>query len=263
MLIFLKLGGSLITDKTRRRTPRLEVLARLMDEIAAARLERPDLELVLGHGSGSFGHVEARKYGTRGGVRTAAEWRGFAEVQAAAGALNRLVVDAARAAGLPVFNLPPSASAICRDGVIEMLALAPVQTALARGLAPLVFGDVAFDEARGGTIISTEDVFRYLAGALRPRRILLAGIEPGVLTRWPDGEVIGRLGAGAAPAALGGSHAADVTGGMASKVVEMQALVQSVPGASVRIFSGAQAGLVRQALLEEAQPGTLITAAGG
>jgi len=35
MLTFLKLGGSLITDKTQPRTPRPEVLARLMAEIAA------------------------------------------------------------------------------------------------------------------------------------------------------------------------------------------------------------------------------------
>ena len=260
MLTFLKLGGSLITDKSQPRTPRADVLARLMAEIAAARSARPELELVLGHGSGSFGHGEARKYGTRDGVRTAVEWLGFAEVQSVAGELNRLVVDAARAAGLPVLNLPPSASAICRDGVIESLALSPVKSALARGLAPLVFGDVAFDETRGGTIVSTEDVFRFLAGTLRPRRILLAGIEPGVLSKWPDGEVIGRLGPGSAPAALGGSHAADVTGGMAGKVREMQALVQALPDVTVRIFSGSEHGLVRQALLDEAWPGTLIAA---
>ena len=109
MLTFLKLGGSLITDKNTPRTPRPEVLARLMDEIAAARQAQPGLSLVLGHGSGSFGHVEARKYGTRQGVSTPEQWRGLAEVQSVAGELNRLVVDAARAAGLPVLGLPPSA----------------------------------------------------------------------------------------------------------------------------------------------------------
>ena len=258
MLIFLKLGGSLITDKAQPRTARPEVLARLMAEIAAARAERPDLRLVLGHGSGSFGHMEARRYGTRDGVRTRADWLGFAEVQAAAAQLNRLVADAARAADLPVLNLPPSASAICRDGAITAFALRPVELALAHGLVPLVFGDVAFDETRGGTIVSTEDVFRYLAPALRPDRILLAGIEPGVLTRWPDGELIQHFGADSQPAAIGGSHAADVTGGMASKVQEMQALLRALPGLSVRIFSGAEPGVVREALLDKARPGTLV-----
>ncbi len=258
MLIFLKLGGSLITDKHTPRTARPDALARLMGEIAEARSAKPELQLVLGHGSGSFGHVEGRKHGTRQGVATPEQWRGFAEVQAAAGLLNRLVVDAARAAGLPVLNLPPSASAVCREGVIEQMALEPVRAALAHDLVPLVFGDVAVDVARGGTIVSTEDVFAYLARALRPRQVLLAGIEPGVLTRWPEGEVVPHLPADAAAGGVGGAQAADVTGGMAGKVQAMQALARALPGLAVRIFSGDTPGLVRAALLGEAAPGTLI-----
>ena len=179
-------------------------------------------------------------------------------MQAVAGELNRLVVDAARAAGLPVLNLPPSASAVCRDGVIQTLAVEAAEAALAHDLVPLVFGDVALDEVRGGTIVSTEDVFRYLAGILRPERILLAGIEPGVLAHWPDGEVIPLVTQATALSGLGGSRAADVTGGMASKVSEMLALTQAVPGVSVRIFTGMSPGAVRAVLLGESAPGTVI-----
>jgi isopentenyl phosphate kinase len=259
-VVLLKLGGSLITDKTRPRTPRLEVLARLMDEIAAAHAARPDLQLVLGHGSGSFGHVEGKKHGTRAGVRTAEQWLGFAEVQWAANLLNRLVVDAARAAGLPVVNCPPSASAVCRDGVLEALALAPIEAALAHGLMPVVQGDVAMDVVRGGTIVSTEDVFGYLAPRLRPGRVLLAGLERGVLTRWPDGDVIPEIRAlGRAPLRhVGGSHAADVTGGMEAKVRETLALAAGVPGCEALIFSGEAPDNVRRALLGEAVEGTRL-----
>jgi isopentenyl phosphate kinase len=258
--LFLKLGGSLITDKNTPRAPRPEALARLMAEIAAAHAAQPGMKLVLGHGSGSFGHVEAKKYGTRSGVRTPADWQGFAEVQHVAGLLNRLVGDAARAAGLPVVNFPPSASGLARDSVIQTISVAPIQSALDHDLIPLVFGDVAFDSARGGTIVSTEDVFRYLAGLLRPERILLAGIEPGVLTRWPDGEIISEITPATDFAHVSGSHAADVTGGMASIVAEMLALVQAVPGCSVHIFSGEVAGSVRRALLGEQVPGTVVKA---
>ena len=256
-MLFLKLGGSLITDKHSPRTARPETLARLMREIAEARAARPDMQILLGHGSGSFGHSEAKKYGTRAGVQTPEQWRGYAEVQHAAGLLNRLVVDGAREAGLPILNCPPSASVICRDGVIQSLALAPIQSALQHNLVPLVFGDVALDETRGGTIVSTEDVFRYLARVLRPQKILLAGRDAGVLTRWPDGEVIPEihdLGA----AQIGGSHAADVTGGMVSKVREMLALAADAPGVEIRIFSGEVPGLVHAMLLGEAEAGTVI-----
>lgn len=257
-MIFLKLGGSLITDKQMPRTPRAGVLARLMAEIVEARTARPDLQIVLGHGSGSYGHIEAKKYGTRNGVHTPEQWRGFADVQYAAGLLNRLVADAAHAAGLPIVNFPPSASVRCHAGMIETMALAPIRAALEQGLMPLVFGDVAMDDERGGTIVSTEDVFRYLAAHLQPERILLAGRDAGVLTHWPEGEVIPEINSTDALHGLTGSHAADVTGGMASKVREMLALARDVPGVEIRIFSGDEIGLVRAALTGEARPGTLI-----
>jgi isopentenyl phosphate kinase len=56
-MVFLKLGGSLITVKSQPHTPRLEALERLGQEIAQARLHNPNLQILLGHGSGSFGHV--------------------------------------------------------------------------------------------------------------------------------------------------------------------------------------------------------------
>ncbi|MFN3762874.1 MAG: hypothetical protein ACK4WK_06715, partial [Anaerolineae bacterium] len=76
--VFLKLGGSLITDKSSPYTPRPEVIRRLAEEVREALEARPDLELVVGHGSGSFGHAAAAPYGTRQGVRTPREWRGYA-----------------------------------------------------------------------------------------------------------------------------------------------------------------------------------------
>jgi isopentenyl phosphate kinase len=87
---------------------------------------------------------------------------------------------------------------------------------------------------------------------------LLAGLEPGVLARWPDGQAIPRLAADAELGGVGGAAAADVTGGMAGKVVAMQTLARDLPGMVVRIFSGEEPGLVQAALLGRADAGTLI-----
>jgi isopentenyl phosphate kinase len=106
---------------------------------------------------------------------------------------------------------------------------------------------------RGGTILSTEDLFEHLARHLHPERILLAGIEEGV---WADFPACTRLIPEITPQnipevapALGGSTATDVTGGMASKVKQSLALVQEIPGLEIGIFSGQKPGLLKNALL--------------
>ncbi len=260
-LIFLKLGGSLITDKDTPRTPRLDVLARLAGEIAEACRQRPQLQLVLGHGSGSYGHVPGRRYGTRQGVRSEQEWMGFAEVWKEARALNQLVVEALAAASLPVIAFPPSAAVTARDGHPLRWDLHPMQAALDAGLLPLINGDTIFDEQRGGTILSTEDLFIYLARFLHPAQVLLAGREEGV---WADYPACTQLLTEITPASysavsaqIQGSTSVDVTGGMIEKVRAMLDLAGDLPGFEARIFSGLKPGLVKQALLG-ARPGTGI-----
>lgn len=262
-LTFLKLGGSLITDKDTPSTPRHEVIARLCEEIQEARRRSPGLPLVLGHGSGSFGHSAARKHGTRQGVRDEQGWLGFAEVWKEARALNQIVVEALLAAGLPVIAFPPSAAVLARDGQVLRWDLAPMRAALAAGLIPLVNGDTIFDEQRGGTILSTEDLFIHLARQLHPRRILLSGLEAGV---WADFPTCTQMIPSITPAnfaqvarQIGGSASVDVTGGMIEKVHTMLSLAEELPGLEAVIFSGVEAGMVKDVLLGE-QAGTVISA---
>lgn len=253
--LFLKLGGSLITDKTGVEAVRKDTLARLAQEIAAARSKNPSMQLVLGHGSGSFGHVAGAKFGTRQGVRTTAEWEGFLGVSDAAARLNRLVVTSLLDAGVPAISLQPSASAICDDGQIISLAHNPLEKALEAGLVPVVYGDVAFDRVRGGTIISTEEVLMFLAEKMRPSWFLLAGETPGVLD--DNGRVVPLITARnfeeIAPA-IGGSRGTDVTGGMASKVLAMLGFVQTYPHAGVRVFSGLEQDSLVQVLINPERP---------
>lgn len=259
MLTFLKLGGSLITDKRGEQAYRAEIMARTAAEIAQAYT--PERPLLIGHGSGSFGHVTAQKYGTSHGVRTAAEWRGFAEVSLVARRLNNLVLEALSAAGLPMLGFQPSASARCTDGQLISLEWTLIERALAHGLVPLVHGDVAFDDVRGGTIISTEAIFFYLAERLQPSRILLLGETDGVYDS--SGRVIPHItphNFSAIAVALGGSSGTDVTGGMAAKVKAMLALTERISGLQVQIMSGAEAGQLAAALRGDLAIGTRIAA---
>ncbi len=269
-LIFLKLGGSLITDKTRPYTPRLDILDSLARQILAAKQARPGLALVLGHGSGSFGHVAAKEYRTRDGLAgaglsgaglTRPYWFGFSEVWFQASALNRFVMEALREAGVSALALAPVSSVTACDGKVSRWDLNPLKSALSAGLVPVVYGDVVFDEARGGTILSTEDLFEHLARELQPAQILLAGLEGAVWADFPERKIrvekISPASFNEVKAGVGKSHGADVTGGMESKVRQMLDLVVEISGLTAQIFSGEQPGNLQKTLAGE-NLGTLI-----
>lgn len=260
--IFLKLGGSLITDKSHPLTPRRGVIARIAAEIAETYKENPNTQLLLGHGSGSFGHAVASEYRTQYGGSTPEYWQGFVAVWIAARELNQILITHLAEAGLPVIAFPPSASVTARQGEFRNWDIQPIKHALSHDLIPVVQGDVIFDEVQGGTIFSTEQVFSYLSKALHPQRILLAGQDAGVY-RDPErrDEIIHKI----TPEdysrilpSLSGAEDADVTGGMESKIRWMLSLVKSQPKLKVQVFSGAVPGLIKQALTGD-EFGTLIT----
>jgi isopentenyl phosphate kinase len=274
-LVFLKLGGSLITDKTKPYTPRLDVMEDLAVQIKTARLTHPSLRLIIGHGAGSFGHVPASEYHTRDGLPPTATplahrgrdeseenyWKGFAEVWYQAETLNRYVMDALHKAKVRAITLPPSASVISSTGQVSVWDTTPIRMALSAGIVPVIHGDVVFDEVRGGTILSTEDLFMHLTRALHPERILLAGLEAAVWEDFPARtkkiEQITPRNFEEVKTGVGKASGADVTGGMESKVKQMLDIVQEFPGMTVQIFSGEEPGNLVRTLTGEAL-GTVI-----
>ena len=242
MFYFLKLGGSLITDKNLAHTANLDTIHRLAGEIALARKENPNLKLLLGHGSGSFGHVPAKKYGTREGVNNREGWQGFEEVWKEARSLNQIMVDILNTHDIPVISFPPSSMIITENKNIKTWEMTPIKKALDACLIPLVYGDVIFDLIKGGTIFSTEELFVPLALFLKPDKILIAGIEEGAWQDYPaNRNLIPLITQNTQPEILkqlGGSNSIDVTGGMAEKVTSMLTLTSLLPDLEINIFSG-------------------------
>jgi isopentenyl phosphate kinase len=262
-LVFLKLGGSLITDKSKPQTPRLPVLRRLIQEIKQAREARPNLKIILGHGSGSFGHMPASKYRTVRGVFTQKDRKGFLEVWHAARKLNELVLKECENAGLPMFNFPPSAGVITTKRSIIAWNIQPIQQAIQEGYIPLIFGDAILDTRLHGTILSTEELFNFLVKKMKPSRILLAGIEEGVFADFPKNSILipdlSFKWYSRNKAQITSSIHADVTGGMAEKVRIMLRSVNNHRGLRVQIFNGLEKANVYRALLGE-RLGTTIQA---
>ncbi len=268
----LKLGGSLITDKTKPRALAKEHLGRLAAEIAAGWSGNG---LVIGHGSGSFGHPEAQAAGLAGGaggrrLDPEAAAMGIARTQSAAFELHRLVVGSLVEAGVPAYSQPPSSFLVADDGEPRGAPPEPMAAALRRGLVPVTMGDVVIDSERGAAIVSTETVFGFLVGALAGlgidvKRVVWLGVTAGVLDR--EGRPMPRIDASnieAATAAAGGSAAVDVTGGMEHRLAAAWRLARR--GVESLIADGRRPGLLQSVLRhpggEAEVAGTLVSAVG-
>ena len=246
MLIFLKLGGSLITNKDIPFSARKNTLRRLGGEIYEALDINPELKLLIGHGSGSFGHSTAAQFGTRTGIRSAEDWLGFQKVWWSAHQLNNIVINEFIDLGLPIVSLPASASLVSSNKKVDQWNIQPLIFILKTHLLPMVFGDVIIDKELGATIFSTEELFSYLVNILHPTRILLAGKERGVFLDYPrNQDLISLITPNTYPSIskkINASASTDVTGGMASKVRSMLDLITLDENLSIDIFSGEEEG---------------------
>ncbi len=264
MTTLIKLGGSLVTDKQIAKSFRRDVVRQIAAQLASYFARADRLPVVLGHGSGSFGHVLARKYRTVQGVASASQRLGMARVGAVAAELSSLILEELLAADLPALRFPPSALLLTRARQIAALETRPLLLALQGGSLPLVHGDIALDSRIGGTIVSTEAVFAALVEPLGVSEIILLGEVPGVLNK--HGTVIPRITPASLPAmkpALGGASGIDVTGGMLHKVQAMVELVARQPKLTITIADGRRAGILLDLLLQRRALGTRITADAG
>jgi isopentenyl phosphate kinase len=286
-VMLVKLGGSLLTDKRRPGTLRRDVVARLAAELAAGlpRARRRGVAVVLGHGSGSFGHVAAaqsgiadglgpaerggggrggaeRAGGERGGEERAARLAGASATQARAAELHGEVTAALRIARLAPFSLAPSSLLVAAGRRPAEMAAEPLLLALAEGFLPVLYGDVVLDRRQGVAICSTERVFAAAAEALaahglRVREALWLGETAGVYDQ--AGEVIPEIAPGgpaAAAAHAGAAAGTDVTGGMAHRLETALALAEG--GIVSTLADGTVPGLLERALAGEPVPGTRV-----
>jgi isopentenyl phosphate kinase len=237
------------------------VIARLAREIAEAASSGP-FRLIMGHGSGSFGHVAARQYGIAEGIRTADQLPGISLTQQRAAALHRLIVEALAEAGALPFSIAPSSCLVAASGRTASFADEPLIRALENGLLPVLYGDVVLDREQGAAIASTEQVFETVARALLDRgwtirRALWLGETGGLYD--DQGRTIPRVSAAdfeEAARAIGDPNGTDVTGGMRLRLETALALARL--GVPSLLLNGLTPGLLGKALRGEAVQGTEV-----
>jgi isopentenyl phosphate kinase len=260
-LVLVKLGGSLITDKTRPFTPRLKTIERLCLELAKARKKSGKL-LIVGNGGGSFPHQPAVEYRTIEGIVDKNSFYGLAVVQDAAVQLNRIVIGQLLKINEPAFGLNPSSLMITENGEIKKALLEPIIKLLELEMLSVVYGDVVLDTKKGCCILSTEKILNFLALKLKQRgylveKIILAGITDGAYDS--EGKTIKKL----TPEKfkkikknIKASDGIDVTGGMTHKV--NQAIKLAKRGIKTLIINGKINRNLEKAILDQKVKGTLV-----
>lgn len=242
----LKIGGSVLTDKTRLESAKMEAIERIASEVA-----KRGRGLILVHGAGSFGHIHAKNFGLA--ERFSPE--GVLETHRSVVRLNDLLVEGLRVCGSSPVPVHPLSSTILIDGRIDIMEIGPVVEMVNLGLLPVLHGDVAMDRKRGAGIVSGDQLVSHLARALRPEMVALGTAADGVIF---EGEVLPVVRREDLPriwSELGGSNGVDVTGGMRGKIQELLDLADE--GVSSTIFNADKPGHVERVLKGE-RAGTTV-----
>ncbi len=260
-LVFLKLGGSLITDKAKPMQAQTDVIRMLTQQIAAALQEDPDLQLVIGNGAGSFAHYAVIHNDMEQGLTGPDKRMGYAKVQQAATQLNRIIVDALLEAGVPAMTLQPSSFLTASNGTIQQFPTHVLLAALDASITPVMYGDILFDSQKGSIIASTEMLIAAAAKAFVQQgtsvhKVIHNGVTQGVLDQ--NNKVIPSINRKNFPAIkkfLYATNGFDVTGGILHKIEE--SLDLSEKGIQSVIINGAsEKDLLKRALLDEHVTGT-------
>jgi isopentenyl phosphate kinase len=258
-ITILKIGGSVITDKDGELAARTEVINRLAEEIKKANLKK----LVIVHGGGSFGHPTAQKYGIKEGLREETQKVGFAETHHVMTVLNGLVMDSLVWHNIPAISVAPSCCVVTENGRIKPFEDAVFKSYLKMGFAPVLYGDATLDEKLGFTVLSGDQIVSHIARKLGASKIVIGVDTDGLYDADPKVAKNAKLYTHLTLSELekvkeklGGSTAADVTGGMLGKVTELiPAVAEGIP---VAIVNAGKPNRVYKALMGEAVEGTVI-----
>ncbi len=252
-LIILKVGGSVITDRTLDR-PRLlrSSLKRIAGEIASA-WKTGTFRLLIIHGAGSFGHPIVKSTGIHKGLSTPAHRIAMGETQRLQTLLNAAVVRSLLLEEVPAFPFQPSASAVLEAGVIVSMDTTPVRALLDQGMVPVLNGVPAVDLKQGCFILSGDQIAGRLFSGLHASSVLHGTNVKGVYTsdpsQDPDASFLERIDLREEeelPDGVCGSSVTDVTGGLRKKLEELH---QARAGG--QIFDATGAGNVQRALMGE------------
>jgi len=247
-LTILKIGGSVITDKSKILKPNLSSM-----ENISKILKKFGSNLILVHGAGSFGHYYAQKYKLQNPYNSNSS-TGVSKTHEAVLSLNNLFVKKLNDHNVNILSFPPMS--IYDNGKINSNKKLFFTKIIKAGLIPLTFGDIVYDKSKF-RIISGDEIIKDLSFLLKPRRVIFATAVDGIYLDPRDKksllhelDPIGNI----TPTFSNVKN--DVTGGMEKKVSEMIDIAKH--GVDVHIVNGLKNTELIKALKGENTAGSII-----
>ncbi|KKP71738.1 MAG: Aspartate/glutamate/uridylate kinase [Candidatus Roizmanbacteria bacterium GW2011_GWA2_35_19] len=125
-MIFIKFGGSIITDKNQEEKVNLDSIDNLSKQVSEILNKEKDIKIMIGNGAGSFGHMQVERYKLNNGVKTSVQKLGVTKVQELVARLNQMVVKSLTKHNLPAVSIKPSSIITTSDKKIHNLPMDPL-----------------------------------------------------------------------------------------------------------------------------------------
>jgi isopentenyl phosphate kinase len=217
-MYLIKLGGSVITEKSSNATFRSKVMNDLADQLAKSKKD-----FIIIHGAGSFGHVLAKEFDLNSGFKNNKQLLGYAKTQALVQTLNTHVLTSLQNKNIAAISLSPHALLQLTDHDLNVFNMNLFHTYLEKEFIPVTYGDVALDSEIGFSICSGDLLMLALAQEFQPEKAIFVIDEDGIYNKNPKQHRDARLIESIQGDELDSlqtsldSHA-DVTKGMAGKL---------------------------------------------
>ena len=218
-MILIKLGGSVITNKSKYKVFNRRCISRLCEEIRSS-----GKNVMIVHGAGSFGHVLAKEFQLQNGYSNESQIPAVAKVSHDVRTLNTMVMDELIDAGINAVSIPTGACFELDNGELTG-DVSILKDYVELGIVPVMFGDVVLDVNKKFGICSGDKIMETLSSVFLPERVIFVSDIDGLYDADPKTDKNAKLIETVDNAALGRidttSETADVTGGVRAKMEAM------------------------------------------
>ncbi|MCQ2085399.1 MAG: isopentenyl phosphate kinase [archaeon] len=225
-MILIKLGGSVITDKTEYRKFNKETVSRLADEI-----RRSGEEVIIVHGAGSFGHVVSKQFNLQKGYQDDKQIPAMARVMCVTRDLSSMVVEALLAREIPAVSVPIGSCFVADGGKLILDNEEPLRRLTELGIMPVMFGDVITDRQTRFSIVSGDQIMEHLCRMYNPSKVIFVSDIDGLYDKNPktdrNAKMIGTVTKKKMDEIAMESNVDDVTGGVRNKMESMLRMTDS------------------------------------